>query len=121
MLQMPKQYQMMVSSSIPKPDIKFPSSKSKCTDLNKWHVIFVMWSNKGENLVKLISFTTGNVKGSDYCYIGDLGEIPGWYRTYLTGCIGEIILFHKALKDEEILYIHQYLMKKWRITDTIVS
>ena len=32
------------SSSI-KPDLKFPSSKSNCTDLNKWHVISVMWSN----------------------------------------------------------------------------
>ena len=37
------------SSSI-KPDLKFPSSKSNCTDLNKWHAISVMWSNKGENL-----------------------------------------------------------------------
>ena len=37
------------SSSI-KPDLKFPSSKSNYTDLNKWHVISVTWSNKGENL-----------------------------------------------------------------------
>ena len=29
------------SSSIPKPDIKFLSSKSNCTDLNKWHAISV--------------------------------------------------------------------------------
>ena len=36
------------SSSIPKPDLKFPSSKSNCTDLNKWHVISVMLSNKGK-------------------------------------------------------------------------
>ena len=33
------------SSSI-KPDLKFPSSKSNCTDLNNWHVISVKWSNK---------------------------------------------------------------------------
>ena len=52
------------SSSV-KPDLKFPSSKSNCTDLNKWHVISVTWSNKGENLSnclssgeKLITFTT---------------------------------------------------------------
>ena len=38
------------SSSIPKPDLKFPSSKSNCNGLNKWHIISVMWSNKGENL-----------------------------------------------------------------------
>ena len=37
-------------SSSTKPDLKFPSSKSNCTDLNKWHVISVTWSNKGENL-----------------------------------------------------------------------
>ena len=37
------------SSSI-KPNLKFPSSKSNCTDLNKSHVILVTWSNKGENL-----------------------------------------------------------------------
>ena len=30
------------SSLIPKPDLKFPSSKSNCTDLNKWHVISVI-------------------------------------------------------------------------------
>ena len=59
------------SSSI-KPNLKFPSSKSNCTDLNKSHVILVTWSNiKGENLnncwsngEKLITFTTENVKGS---------------------------------------------------------
>ena len=32
------------SSSI-KPDLKFPSSKSNCTILNKWHVISVTWAN----------------------------------------------------------------------------
>ena len=51
------------SSSV-KPDLKFPSSKSNCTDLNKWHVILVTWSNIRENLSncwsngeKLITFT----------------------------------------------------------------
>ena len=70
------------SSSI-KQDLKFPSSKSNCTNLNKWHVISVTWSNKGENLnncwsngEKLTSFTMGNVKGSDHCYIGDFGKMP---------------------------------------------
>ena len=68
------------SSSI-KPDIKFPSSKSNCTVLNIWHVISVTWYNKGGNLSnswsngeKVIAFTTGNIKGSDHCYIGDLGK-----------------------------------------------
>ena len=72
------------SSSIPKPDLKFLSSYSNCTDLNKAQVISVTLSNKGENLnncwyngEKLITFKTGNVKDSDYCYIGDFGIIPG--------------------------------------------
>ena len=69
------------SSSI-KPDLKFPSSKSKCTDMIKWHIILVTWSDKGENLSncwsnseKLITFTTENIEGSNHCYIGDLGKI----------------------------------------------
>ena len=37
-------------SSSMKTDLKFPSSKSNCTDLNKWHVISVTWSDKGQNL-----------------------------------------------------------------------
>ena len=75
------------SSSI-NPDLKFPSSKSNCTDLNKWHVISVTWSNKGENLSdcwsngeKLITFTWGNIKGSDYCCIGDLGIMSDLDKT----------------------------------------
>ena len=100
------------SSSIPKPDLKFPSSKSNCTGLNKWYIISVTWSNKGENLSncwsngeKLMTFTTGNIEGSDYCYIGDLGIMSGWNKTHLTGCIGKMIGYHMRLTDEEILYI----------------
>ena len=81
------------SSLIPKPDSKFPSSKLNCTILNKWHVISITWSN-GKNLSncwfngeKLMTFTAG----SNHCFIGDLGIIPGWSKTHLTGCIGEII------------------------------
>ena len=32
------------SSLIPKPDSKFISSKSNCTNLNKWHIISVTWA-----------------------------------------------------------------------------
>ena len=115
------------TSSI-KPDLKFPYSKSNCTDLNKWHVISVTWSNKGENLSncwsngeKPITFTMGNIKGSDHCYNGDLGKIPGWNETHLTGCIGEILGFHRTLNDQQILYIYKYLIRKWGSTDTVVS
>ena len=68
------------SSLIPRPGLKYPSSKSNCAVLNKWHVISVTWSNKGENQSncwsngeKLITFTSGSIKGSYHCYIGDLG------------------------------------------------
>ena len=110
------------SSSI-KPDIKFPSSKSICTVLNNWHVVSVTWAN-GKNLSKcwsnvekLITFTTGNIKGSDHCYTGDLGKIPGWNKTHLMGCIGDIIGFHSSLTDDKVLYIHECLITKWGIKD----
>ena len=105
------------SSSLLFPYFKFPSSKSNCTILNKWHVISVTWSNDKNlsnccsNGEKLMTFNTGNTKGSDHCFIGDLGIRPG--NTYLTGCIGEIIGFYRSLTDKETSHIHQYLMKKW--------
>ena len=98
-------------------DYRFPSSKSNCTILNKWHVISVTWSdhknlsNCWSNGEKLITFNTGNTKGSDHCFIGDLGIMRG--NTCLTGCIGEIIGFYRSLTDKETSHIHQYLMKKW--------
>ena len=98
------------------PDCKFPSSKSNCTILNKWHVISITWSD-GKNLSncwsngeKLMNFNTGNAKGSDHCFIGDLGIMRG--NTYLIGCIGEVIGFYRSLTDMETSHIHQYLMKK---------
>ena len=69
----------------------------------------------------LMTFTIGNIKGSNYCYIGDLGLMSGLKKTHLTGCIGEIIGFHRSPKDQEILYIHEYLIRKWGIIDTIIS
>ena len=66
----------------------------------------------------------GNVKGIDHCYIGNYLIIPHsqfssiisrWFKTHLTGCIGEIIGFYRILTDEETSHIHKYLMKKWGI------
>ena len=68
------------SNLFPKPDFKFPSSKSNCTALNKWYVISVTWSNKKSlskcwsNGIKIITFTSGDAKGSDYSFIGDIGR-----------------------------------------------
>ena len=71
------------SNMFPEPDLKFASSKSNCTVLNKWYVISVTWSNK-KNLsncwsdgIKIITFTSGDAKGSDYSFIGDLGRLNG--------------------------------------------
>ena len=93
------------NSTLIDPDYKFPSSKSNCTILNKWHVIFVTWSN-GKNLSncwsngeKLMTFNTGNAKGSDHCPIIDLGTMCG--NTHLTDCIGEIIGLYRSLTDTE--------------------
>ena len=100
-------------------DYKFPSSKSDCTILNKWHVISVTWSNVKDlsncwyNGEKLMTFNTGNTKGTDHCIIGNIGTSSD--NSFLIGCIGEIIGFYRNLKDKETSYIHQYLMRKWGI------
>ena len=109
------------SNLFPEPDLKFPSSKSNCTALNKWYVISVTWSNKKNlsncwsNGVKIITFTSGDAEGSDYNFIGDLGRLNDSYNTYLSGCIGKIIGFHRSLTDTETSHIHKYLIKKWGI------
>ena len=105
------------NSSLIGTDYKFPSSKSNCTILNKWHIISITWSNLKNlsncwsNGEKLMTFNTGNAKGSDHCFIGDLGIMRG--NTYLLDCIGEIIGFYRSLTDKETSDIHQYLTKKW--------
>ena len=105
------------NSTLIDPDYKFPSTKSNCTILNKWHVISVTWSsgkdlsNCWSNGKKLMNFNSGYVKGSDHCIIGDLGK--PFNKSHLTGCIGEIIGFYRSLTDMELSHIHQYLMKKW--------
>ena len=111
------------SNLFPEPDLKFPSSKSNWTVLNKWHIISITWSNKKENPsncrsngIKITTFSSGDAKGSDYSFIGDLRRLNDSYKTYLSGCIGEIIGFHKSLTDTETSHIHQYLMEKWGIT-----
>ena len=103
---------------------KFPSAKLDCTILNKWHIISVTWSsvkdlsNCWSNGVKLTTFNTGNIKGTNNCIIGDTYKSSE--NSYLIGCIGEIIGFYRSLTDKETSYIHKYLMKKWGdATDTI--
>ena len=102
-------------------DHKFPSSKSDCTILNEWHVISVTWSNVKDlsncwsNGEKLMTFNTGNTKGTDHCIVGNIGTSSD--NSHLIGCIGEIIGFYRRLTDTETLYIHKHLMKKWGITD----
>ena len=100
-------------------DYEFPSSKSNCTILNKWHVISVTWSNRNSNCwsngKKIMTINAGNANGTDHCIIGNLGKTT--IKSHLIGCIGEIIGFYKSLTDAETSHIHKYLMKKWGITD----
>ena len=102
-------------------DYKFPSSKSDCTILNKWHVISVTGSNVKDlsncwsNGEKLMTFNTGNTKGTDHCIIGNI-NMPS-DTSHLIGCIGEIIRFYRSLTDKETSYIHKYLIKKWGVID----
>ena len=99
-------------SSLINPDYKFPSSKSDCTILNKWHVISVTWSNVKDlsnfwsNGEKLMTFNTGNTKGTDHCTIGTIGTLSD--NSHLIGCIGEIIGYYRSLTDTETSYIHHY-------------
>ena len=97
----------------------FPSSKSNSTILNKWHVISITWSNRNSNCwsngEKIMTFDAGNANGTYHCIIGDIGKTK--IKSHLIGCIGEIIGFYRSLTDKETLYIYQYLMRKWGITD----
>ena len=72
-------------------------------------------SNCWSNGIEIITFTSGDAKGSDYSFIGDLGRLNDSYNTYLSGRIGEIIGFHRSLTDTETSHINQYLMRKWGI------
>ena len=89
----------------------FPSSKSNCTILNKWHLISVRWSNIKDlsicwsNGEKLMTFNTGNTEGTDYCIIGNI-DTPS-DNTHLIGCSGEIIGFYRSLIDTETSYTHR--------------
>ena len=100
-------------------DYKFPSSKSDCTILNKWHVISVTWSDSKDlsncwsNVKKIMTFNTGNTKGTDHCIIGNIGTPSD--NSHLIGCIGEIIGFCRSLTDKETSYIHKHLMRKWGV------
>ena len=89
------------SSSVPFPHFKFPSSKSNCTILNKWHIISVTWSNRNSNCwsngEKLVNFNTGNAMDTDHCIIGNHGIMHD--KSHLTGCIGEIG-FYRSLTEK---------------------
>ena len=104
-------------SSFVFPDYKFSSSKSNCILLNKWHIISIAWSNRNSNCwsngEKIMTFNTGNAKGTNHCFIGDLGSKFG--KSHLIGCIGEITGFYRSFTDTETSHIHHYLMKKWGI------
>ena len=101
-------------SSLIRLNYNFPSSKSNCTILNKWHVISVTWSNVKDlsncwsNCEKLMNFNTGNTKGTDHCIIGNINTPSD--NSHLIGCIGEIIGFYRSLTDTETSYAPSILV-----------
>ena len=80
---------------------------NKYEQITPSYLLSVNWSN-GK---KIMTFNTGNTKGTDHCIIGNIGTPSD--HSYLLGCIGEIICFYRSLADTETSYIHQYLIKKW--------
>ena len=93
---------------------KFPSSKSDYTISITWYNIKDL-SNCWSNGKKIMTFNTGNTKGTDHCIIGNIGTPSN--NSHLIGCIGEIIGFCRSLTDKETSYIHKYLMKKSGVID----
>ena len=83
------------------------------------YVISITWSNNKDlsncwsNGKKIMTFNSGNNKGTDHCIIGNIGTPSD--NSHLIGCIGEIIGFYRSLTDKETSYIHKHLMKKWGI------
>ena len=59
-----------------------------------------------------MTFSSGDAKGSNYSFIGDLGRLNGSYKTYLSGCIGEIIAIYSSLMDEKNFTYSQLFDKK---------
>ena len=74
----------------------FPSSKSNFTILKKWHVISVTWSNVKNlsncwsNGEKLMTFNTGNTKGTDHCIIGNIKTLSD--NSHLIGSLGKSLV-----------------------------
>jgi prepilin-type N-terminal cleavage/methylation domain-containing protein len=72
--------------------------------------------NSGKNNATLDTVTSHSISGDAFL----LGAC-GWLSTAnsistLNGYIGEILVFDRALKNEELTLISQYLSKKWSIT-----
>ena len=103
-------------------DYKFPSSKSDCTILNKWHVISVTWSNgknlsncwsNGEKLIILILVTLR------VPITVSLATLTHHQVTHTNRLHWRNHWFYRSLTDKETSYIHKYLMKKCVIDDPI--
>ena len=53
---------------------------------------------------KIMTFKTGNTKGTDHCIIGDIGKAV--IKSHLIGCTGEIVGFtiskYSQIFDEKV-------------------
>ena len=61
-----------------------------------------MWSNRGENLSncwsngeKITTCMTGDIKGSDHCFIG---KIPGWSKAHLRTTVPLVSYIWNSLR-----------------------
>ena len=71
----------------------------------------------GNNVLSSKTFSTNSYTiGSDAFFISVFGKVvSNDYYSYFNGYIGEVMVFDRALKTEEIDIINKYLSKKWGI------
>ena len=58
---------------------------------------------------------SGEINIPNYVTIGAVSSGPSSVSQFFNGSMGEIIIFNRALKNEEMDYIEEYLGKKWKI------
>lgn len=59
------------------------------------------------------TFSASDLAGAVTFYLGT-GNAPGFY--YLNGYIGEVIMFRRGLKSDEVTDVERYLGKKWGVS-----
>ncbi len=71
------------------------------------------WTNGGNT--DTADTVSGLISIPNYVAIGAAYYNPSLISEFFNGSMGEIIIFNRALKNEEMDYIEVYLGKKWKI------